>query len=74
MDYTNQITQREWEDYVQARDEHTKLCAIRDQDMTEDLWAKYREVRITINDLEEKYWDSIDSLHQRYDDSLNKDY
>jgi len=71
---TNQISLREWEDYVYARDEYDKLCAIREQDMTEELWVKYREVRRTIEDIEEEYWDSIDSLHQRYDDSLNKDY
>jgi hypothetical protein len=74
MEDTKHITQREWEDYVCSRDEHTKLCAMLIQDMTEELWVKYREVRHTIDVIEEAYWDSIDSLHQRYDDSLNKDY
>ena len=74
MDNTNHITQREWEEYVYARDEESKLGTLSDEDMTKELLVKYREVRRTINVIEEAYWDSIDSLHQRYDDSLNRVY
>lgn len=68
------ISQIEWENYVQAKDDLTRICNIPEKNMTDELWAKYRKVARIVRDIEEKYWDMVDELHQRYNDSLNRNF
>ncbi len=70
MNTKEYISQREWEDYVEARDNVTKIRSIPDSDMTDEIWAKWREYNHTVDDIHEKYWYHIEELNQRYDDSL----
>lgn len=66
------ISQREWEYYVEARDEQTRLRHIPEEQMTKELWSKWHKSCRTISETEEKHWNYIDELHQRYNDSLNR--
>ena len=73
MNTKEYISQREWEDYVEARDNVTKIRSIPDSDMTDEIWAKWHEYNHTVDKIHEKYWYHIEELNQRYDDSLDRD-
>lgn len=64
------ISQLEWERYAQARDDKSRLDVLADEDMTPQLWTKWRECNALINGIHEKYWNSVHELEQRYYDSL----
>lgn len=66
------ISQREWEYYVEARDEQTRLRLVPEEQMTKELWSKWHKSCRTIGETEEKCWEYIDELHQRYKDSLDR--
>lgn len=63
-------SQLEWERYAQARDDKSRLDVLADEDMTPQLWVKWRECKALIDGIHEKYWDYVHELEQRYYDSL----
>jgi hypothetical protein len=70
MDNKEYITPREWEDYVEARDNLTKMQSIPNSDMTDEIWCKWRDCHQVVDDTHSKYWYHVEELLQRYDDSL----
>jgi hypothetical protein len=66
------ISQREWEDYIEARDNVTKILSIPDSGMTDEIWAMWHNYNHIVDEVHQKYWYHVEELNQRYDDSLNR--
>lgn len=68
MDINKSCDGREWNDYVEARDNQEKLQHIPDSEMTKELWRKWHDANRVVEEKHSIY--DIDSLNQRYEDSL----
>ena len=70
MKNASEISQIEWEDYVQCRDRESFICSLPEVSMTKKLWNEFHQCRKRLEEIYQRY--ESEGLKARYQKSLSR--